>query len=419
VTDAVAPPATENGCCNSKNEGAQTDQSCATKDNPSCCAQGGENANCNTASGTPTQDTPKDEDATTPDRRVVIEKQYIPRTIGGLEIPNDLNLARHTLLYIGDDLNIASHEPTAPTRLLHILLRCTAPLDGPSSLLSYSPHHRTLTPNLLDAALSSTDSTSLSAALSRTLRRRYFLLNKTKLATTIAILIGTTSNSHSFRRLLARTRARIQSTGRTAYTFSVGKLSSSPSKLTNFAEIDAFVLIACGESVAKFWRMEREEMVVPVLTPLELDVALGFREWDGRYSCDFGDLIRWDEEDGVVVEDGYGDDDDDDGECDDLVAKEAEKKNDGNGSDDDDDTDDEPFFSMISGKYEQSRTTKHSKNDLRALPGQGKMVEYRSEAAEFLKRREYQGLEANVGETEAKAAVLGQVGIASNYGEKL
>ena len=162
-------------------------------------------------------------------------------------------------------------------------------------------------------------------------------------------------------------------------------------------------------------------MVVPVLTPLELDVALGFREWDGRYSCDFGDLIRWDEEDGVVAEDGYGDDDDDDddGECDDRVAKEAAKKNDGNGSDDDDDTDDEPFFSMISGKYEQSRTTKRNKNNLQDLPVQGKIVEYRSEAAEFLKRREYQGLEANVGETEAKAAVLGQVGIASNYGEKL
>ena len=45
------------------------------------------------------------------------------------------------------------------------------------------------------------------------------------------------------------------------------------------------------------------------------------------------------------------------------------------------------------------------------------MIEYSSEAAEFLKKREYQGLEANVGQTEAKAAVLGQVGIASDYGE--
>ena len=201
---------------------------------------------------------------------------------------------------------------------------------------------------------------------------------------------------------MSRIRRRIRSTGRTAYTFAVGKLSSSPSKIANFAEIDAYVLIACDDSVAEFWRMEREELAVPVLTPLELDVALGFREWDGRYSCDFGDLLRWDEEDGLV-------DDDDGGECDNAST------NDG-GSDED-----EPFFSVISGKYEQARTIAPAErpNDLQALPGQGKLIEYRSEAAEFLKQREYQGLEADVGGTEAKAAVLGQVGIASNYGEEL
>ena len=36
------------------------------------------------------------------------------------------------------------------------------------------------------------------------------------------------------------------------------------------------------------------------------DVALGVREWDRRYLCDFGDLIRWDEADGIE-EDEYGD----------------------------------------------------------------------------------------------------------------
>ena len=73
---------------------------------------------------------------------------------------------------------------------------------------------------------------------------------------------------------------------------------------------------------------------------------------------------------------------------------------------------------MISGKYEQSRAAATTDTNLQALPGKGQMIEYSSEAAEFLKKREYQGLEANVGQTEAKAAVLGQVGIASDYGEK-
>lgn len=178
--------------------------------------------------------------------------------------------------------------------------------------------------------------------------------------------------------------------------------------MTNFAEIDAYVLLACAESVAKFWRMEREEMLVPVLTPLELEVALGAREWDGRYSFDYGDLVRWEKEDRVLDED----------EDQPATVENAIPIEDENGSSDGDD--DAPFFSMISGEYEQPKTlttiTIHN-HDLESLPGKGKLIEYKSEAAEFLKKREYRGLEANVGQTEVKAAVRGQVGIASKYRE--
>ena len=43
------------------------------------------------------------------------------------------------------------------------------------------------------------------------------------------------------------------------------------------------MLLVYRESVAQFWRMEREEMLVPVLTLLELDVALGVQEWDQHW----------------------------------------------------------------------------------------------------------------------------------------
>lgn len=337
-----------------------------------------------------------------------LDKQYIPRTIGGLEIPEDLDLGQYTLLYIGDDLNIDLHDGNAQHRLLQILLRCNSP-DGPKSIWSYSPEHHNLNINILNSPLSTTDSTTLSTVLSRMLRRRYFLINKAKLATTIAILIGSTSNSYSFRRLLSRTRDRIQSTGRTAYTFAVGKLSTSGNKLANFAEIDCFVLISCGESITQFWQMERDDMIVPVLSPAELDVALGFREWDGRYSCDFGDLIRWDE----------ADERDKDAQSFDIKGTAENNDDEGNN---DCSSDDEPFFSMVSGKYEQSKGTAKTTNnsvDLGALPGQGILTEYRSEAAEFLTKREYKGLEAKVGETKVTGAVLGKVGIASDYGEKI
>lgn len=336
------------------------------------------------------------------------ERFHIPRTIGGLEIPNDLELSEYTMLYIGDDIDIDSINSNSRTRLLHILLRCQAP-DGTQSLWAYSPLNNHLNTNILESPLSSTNDTLVSSALSRTLRRRYFLIQKAKLATTIAILIGSTSTSYTFRRMLERTRRRIQSTGRTAYTFAVGKLASASSKLANFAEIDCFVLIACGESIAKFWKMERDEMLVPVLTPGELDVALGYREWDGRYSCDFGDLLRWDEEDGIV--------DDEHDSCDMDGLDQLENVVDNDGSESCNSNEDQPFYSMISGKYEQSRAAATNDTNLQSMPGKGQMIEYSSEAAEFLKKREYQGLKANVGQTEAKAAVLGQVGIASDYGE--
>ncbi|KAL3806927.1 hypothetical protein ACHAXA_006642 [Cyclostephanos tholiformis] len=420
ATDALLPLSRQ-GLSMSQCE-ERSSQCCRAKDISSCSAK-----HSAVNGGMPHTITNKTEMA---DQQHDLDKRYIPRTIGGLEIPEDLDLSQCTLLYIGDDMDIDSRDGNECTRLLLILLRCNAP-DGPKFIYSYSPMRCHLNTDVLNSPMSLTNVTAPSTVLSRLLRRRYFLLNKAKLATTIAILIGTSSKSYSFRRLLSLTRQRIQSTGRTAYTFSVGKLSTAGHKLSNFAEIDCYVLIACGESVAKFWKMEREEMSVPVLTPLELDVALGFREWDGRYSCDFGDLIRWNVADGIVMKDDghHGGVDDNVSHCnnDELLGlKNSEQRKDEechNSSDDD-----EPFFSIISGKYEQSNafnTSKqnarmsHSSINLEVLPGQGKLIEYRSEAAEFLKKREYRGLEAKVGETVVKAAVLGMAGIASDYGENV
>ena len=395
---------TNGGCCNSEAEcnsgvccgnAADNTTSFASCGAESCCQSDkrvdGNEANSCCKTGDAANDSDLRENVISPED----QEWQIPRSIGGLEIPDDLDLTQYTLLYVGDDLNVDSSSGNQHhnTRLFHILLRCTAS-DGCPSIWSYSPLQKSLNCDLLNSPISPTASTTFSTFLSRTLRRRYFLIQKAKMAKTIGILIGTTTTSSSFRLTLARIRNRIQSTERTAYTFAVGKLAASSSKVSNFAEIDCFVLIACQESIAKFWGMEREDMIVPVLTPLELDVALDIREWDGRYSCDFGDLIRWDKDDGI-----------DDGQK--LVNDTSE-----------DEAEDKPFFSMISGKYENSRAPKHNMpTDLQELPGQGQIMEYRSEAAEFLQQREYKGLEANVGLTMAKAATIGKAGIASNYGE--
>ena len=88
--------------------------------------------------------------------------------------------------------------------------------------------------------------------------------------------------------------------------------------------------------------------------------------------------------------------------------------------------DDQPFFSMVSGTYESRpkfvEPNSHINLNIDNGPPpqnylQSQITEYRSEAANFLKKREYQGLKAKIGESQVMPAVKGKTGIASDYGE--
>lgn len=165
------------------------------------------------------------------------------------------------------------------------------------------------------------------------------------------------------------------------------------------------------------------------VTPLELEVALRKREWDGFYSTDFDDLLELEPPasdrggaaaaslNPAVASDGIeslaiGDPSPSD------AAPRA-----------DDDEGDEPFFSLVTGTYQNKPGVSRRKAEghhtgaaggpaAGALVGVGdrSIVEWSSPAADFLEKREFKGLEALVGQTEAKAATPGQSGIASDYG---
>lgn len=310
--------------------------------------------------------------------------------IGGLIVPSDTQLCGYTLLYIGG----TSGEKKGSRQFLNILLRCCSP-GGTDGCWAYDPYHK---PEAID-----TDPTS-SLSISRYLNRRYYLIQKTKMASIVGILVGTLSQKR-FRSVIDRVRLLVEESGRSCYTFAVGKVNVA--KLANYAEIEAFVLIGCTESSVLD---DEREFHVPIVTPMELEVALGEREWDGFYSHAFSDFLGVSDNNGDVVDDGcLGND---------GVDDENKLTNDSNECDSDGD---EPFFSPISGKYESvggKAAQKYTNNiDLRSLPGGGQVTEYKSGAAEFWQEREYKGLEAAVGATEVKAAVQGQTGIASDYGE--
>lgn len=313
--------------------------------------------------------------------------------IGGLVIPIDpSSMSNYTLLYIGDDSGTSKSR-----QFLNTILRCSSPVSGTKACWSYNPATKQL----------STDPYSI-LGVSRYLNRRFFLTQKAQLASIMGILVGTLSQDR-FRNMVETVRRKIQDSGRGCYTFVVGKINVA--KLANFAEIECFVLISCEETSVL---QDERDFHVPIITPTELEIVLGEKVWGGSDSCntDFADYLR----DNEKIEE----------QCDGLNVT---TENDEDGSDNDidaddisDDENDEPFFSMITGTYVSKPTTKQNQlktqQESHDTTGrEGQIVEYKSEAAEFLKNREYRGLEAKIGQTEVRAAIEGQTGIASDYGK--
>jgi diphthamide biosynthesis protein 2 len=285
-------------------------------------------------------------------------------TVGGLQIPLGLDLTKLILLYIGD--------PSDNRQFKNIVLRFH------SVTSSSKPDIWTFDPN------TSNLSTSVPTFIQRELSRRFFLVQKARDATTFGILVGTLSQRH-FTSVVHSLQRTIQNANRFCYTFVVGKINEA--KLANFGEIDCYILVACSEtSLLDFER----DLHVPVITPLELDVALGNREW-GKYSLDYHDYLQ--DQNQTLCEP--------------------------NNIDNDEEDKDAPYFSLVSGNYVDSRKqmTSGSEVNLSALPGKGQLTTYQSKGAEFLKSRQFQGLETLKGETEVHEAVPGLDGIASDYGE--
>jgi diphthamide biosynthesis protein 2 len=228
-------------------------------------------------------------------------------------------------------------------------------------------------------------------ALHRQLKRRFFLTQKARDANVFGILVSNLSQQHlvevvkSLQRLIDRAN-------KSSYSFAVGKIN--PAKLSNFAEIEVFCLVACREH--SLLDQERE-YPVPVITPMELEIALGNLSWgEQAYSLDCQDVMIRQQE----------------------VQLRGGESSAGGEHEDDDDNDDAPYFSLVTGGYVSKTSATIGCNadlDLQNLPGQGQVMEYKSEAANFLKQREFQGLQSMVGETEAKPASEGLTGIASDY----
>lgn len=387
TTGENATSAEDGGCCGGDSGSALVSN--ATADDTlssSCCKNENESA-CNVPASSATIITEPESDINSSQNT----DKPRPLVVGGLELPLDKissweELSNYTVIFImgnpeedadkysTDDITTLQQRQYANSMLCFLSLPHGEPGGG---YMIYSPKTKELRKDV-----------SPPPALRRQLKRRFFLTQKAKDANVLGILVSNLSQQHLVN-VVKSLQKMIQDSDRTAYSFAVGKIN--PAKLANFAEIETFVIVASPEH--SLLDNERE-YPIPVITPMELEIALDKMQWGMQtYSLDCQDFML-------------------------RRAEEANKEKEENGAGDEDSIDsDAPYFSMVTGRYE-SRKQKGSREhdiDLQALPGKGQVTEYKSEAANFLRQREYQGLESKVGQTEVKAAVLGMRGIASDY----
>jgi diphthamide biosynthesis protein 2 len=284
--------------------------------------------------------------------------------VGGLQLPAGLDIATFTVLYIGD--------PNS-RQFLNIAMRLLSDDPQPLQFWSYHPGRKGL-------------ETSLDPSFARKLNRRFYLVNKAKQVSVFGLLVASLADP-LMQRAVSQLQRVIDACGRSSYTVCVGKIN--PAKLANFAEIECYVLLACPEHSLLD---DESDFSTIVLTPFELLMSLGIIHWGDRpYSMRIEECLP-------IIEDYL-------------------RSENGGGLLQNDDSD-EPYFNVATGRFELAPARKDDGIDLQALPGKGQLTAYKSVAAQFLKQRDYQGLQVKPGETEIQAAILGQQGIPSNYGDR-
>ncbi|GMI22589.1 hypothetical protein TrCOL_g4481 [Triparma columacea] len=298
------------------------------------------------------------------------------------EVPKGVEVKELTLLYLG--------EPTSPS-----IQNALMELDGTSGTYRqwiYDPPT-----NHLELDLGGT--------AGRKLSRRYRNMMKARSSLVVGIVVATLNVSR-FRDVVDSLKDTLERDGRTVYTLSVGKITLH--KLSNFDVIETFVIVGCPNNSV----LESRDFHVPVVTPWEMMRAVKGDGWEG-WNAGFGRYLEGMDEEEVERERGGEGGGGGDYEHD----NEGNREGDGNNNDDEDDdgNDDDPYFDVVTGSYKQkvSAVTGARALDLSNLPGGGAVTEYRSEAAEWLGKREYQGLENQ--KVEVREATKGRKGVASGY----
>ena len=138
------------------------------------------------------------------------------------------------------------------------------------------------------------------------LMRRFYVVEKLKEAEVIGVVMGTLGMA-KYASAMRRALSLIAAAKKKSYTLVVGKVNVP--KLCNFMEIDAYVLIADGETALALSGAAQSiaprasapasapataalDLDKPIATLFELELALSpERSWDGTYIADFRHIV--------------------------------------------------------------------------------------------------------------------------------
>lgn len=210
----------------------------------------------------------------------------------------------------------------------------------------------------------------------RLLQRRFLLVEKAKDARMIGIVIGTLVIDR-YLEIIEYVKQMIRNAGKKFYVIVVGKLNVP--KLSNFPDIDVFVLIAGPENSL----IDSKDYFRPIITPFELEIALvRGKEWTRVYHTSYHHVL--DSRTHLTI------------------------------SAEDEEQEEEEFrLSLVTGRMERNAKFAHansaSESRELAVRQDGQLQVYT--AAHAFEGKSFKGLEAKIGETPVTNFIEGQTGI--------
>jgi diphthamide biosynthesis protein 2 len=222
----------------------------------------------------------------------------------------------------------------------------------------------------------------------REFRERYGGVSRVTEAQIIGIVIGSMGLTSDLTcSVVDRLKILIRTARKKYYCFVMGRLNEA--KLCNFPEVDIYCLVS-NEDIAV---IKSKTFHVPVITPWELELGLGARDWASCYQNNSISVL--------------------DNNLEEAINKVLESLPE-NPIDSDSDSDDNNIIfegtNIDFGKFSESTVAKLAENRIMITDNR---------ALEFFKEREFQGLVSEIPENQSTSIQIGQYGIAATYSENI